>query len=88
MAVTGCADATCATRATSRSMPCAFSTSEMSTVTPHTITITRHGIRLIASPSSADRAEDEDDRAEKRAHADVDAEDDDADDERGDDARS
>jgi hypothetical protein len=25
----------------------------MSTVTPHTITITRHGICLIASPSSA-----------------------------------
>ena len=35
-------------------MPCARSTSEIRTVTPQTITITRHGIRLIASPSSAD----------------------------------
>ena len=43
-----------ATSDTRRSIPCAFSTREMSTVTPHTITITRHGIRLIASPSSAD----------------------------------
>ena len=34
-------------------MPCVFSSSAISTVTPQTIMITRHGIRLIASPSSA-----------------------------------
>ncbi len=52
--VTVFADAILATSETSSSMPCARSTSEIRTVTPHTITITRHGIRLIASPSSAD----------------------------------
>ena len=67
-------------------MPCAFSTSEMSTVTPHTITITRHGIRLIASPSSADRRQDEDHRTEERAHADVDLRENHTQDQRGDDA--
>ncbi len=34
-------------------MPCAFSRIEISTVTPVTMMITRHGILLIASPSSA-----------------------------------
>ena len=53
--VTVFADAIFATSDTSRSMPCVRSTSAISTVTPHTITMTRHGIRLIASPSSADR---------------------------------
>ena len=53
MAVTVEGDAILATSATTRSMPCAFSTSEISTVTPQTMTITRHGIRLTASPSSA-----------------------------------
>jgi Na+/H+ antiporter NhaD/arsenite permease-like protein len=48
--------ATFVTRETSRSMPWAFSMRAMSTVTPHTITITRHGIRLTASPSSAERS--------------------------------
>src|SRR5688572_31361314 len=53
-AVTVLADAILVTADTSRAMPWVRSTSAMSTVTPHTITITRHGIRLIASPSSAD----------------------------------
>jgi hypothetical protein len=42
-----------ATSDTRRSIPCARSSSAMSTVTPHTITITRHGIRFTASTSSA-----------------------------------
>ena len=46
--------------------------SAMSTVTPHTITMTRHGIRLIASPSSADPRQHQDDGASEGAHADVD----------------
>ena len=52
--------------------PAAFSSSAISTVTPHTITMTRHGIRLIASPSSAHAGEHQDHRAGERAHADVD----------------
>ena len=60
-------------------MPWARSTSEMSTVTPQTITITRQGICLNASPSSPDRVRTMIDGAEERGHADVDLEDEHAD---------
>ena len=69
-------------------MPCAFSTSAISTVTPQTITITRHGIRLTASPSSAEPVRTRITAPSERAHADVDLGDDHADDQRRDDRRS
>ena len=53
-------------------MPCARSTSAISTVTPHTITITRHGIRLIASPSSAASGSTSTTAPTNARHADVD----------------
>ena len=51
--VTVPADESRVTPDTIRSMPCARSTSAISTVTPETMMMTRHGISLIASPSSA-----------------------------------
>ena len=86
MPVTVPADAIFATSETIRSMPCARSTSEMSTVTPHTMTITRHGMRLIASPSSADLDSTSSTAPDERGHPDVRLADHHAEDQRGDDA--
>ena len=54
---------------TNRSMPSVFSSSAISTVTPQTMMITPHGIRLIASRSSAQREQHQDHRAGEGAHA-------------------
>ena len=67
-------------------MPCVRSTSAMSTVTPHTITITRHGIRLIASPSSADRESTRTTAPRNAPMPTLTLREDDAQDQRGDDA--
>ena len=47
-----------ASRSVNRSIPCVRSSTPMSTVTPHTINTTFHGIRLIVSFSSAAPASD------------------------------